>query len=140
MTDYAKPRDVEQFAGGVVFHGTRAPFRKGGWLFPRSFYKGLKEAARVTTAPVKPGRQPSPDADKWVYVTTNEALAWVYAWHAPGRGKPRVLIVQPYGPIERDPEHSVDMEAYRCPMAKVLDVDREPTVSEEDARAGWVEA
>jgi hypothetical protein len=119
-----------------LFHGTRRPFMKGGLLLPRAKLGG----APATSAPMKAGRAPNPDAENWVYVTTSLTLAWVYAWHAPGRGRPRVLTVTPLGPVYDDPEHSPDMEAYRTDAAVVAAVDLEPLVSEADARAGWVEA
>lgn len=71
-------------------------------------------------------------------MTTDLTLAWVYAWHAPGRGKPKVLTIEPRGVIEPDPEHSVRMDAWRCEWAKVTRVDTDPVLSEADARAGWV--
>lgn len=119
----------------VFYHGTRKGFSKGGYLFPRSFHKGAG-----TYAPLKPGFEPRKDAEDYIYITTSETLAWVYAWHAPGRGRPKVLVVEPHGVIERDPEHSIDMEAYRCDgIAKVLSVDTEPKINEFEAAAGWVE-
>ena len=78
------------------------------------------------------------DAERYVYVTTSRELAWVYAWHARGRGRPRVLTVTPLSDVWHDPEHSPDMEAYRCESAFVTAVDLDPLVSEQDARAGWV--
>lgn len=118
----------------VLYHGTRRGFSRGGWLTPRSFSSSFP-----TTAPCKPGRSPAPDAAGFTYMTTSLELAWVYAWHAAGRGRPKVLVVEPHGAISRDPEHSLDMEAYRCAgWARVLDVLLEPAVPEADARAGWV--
>lgn len=114
------------------FHGTRAGFGKGGWVFPRTFHQG-----EGTSAPLQPGRQAPSDAERYVYITTSEDLAWVYAWHAPGRGRPRVLVVEPRSEVADDPEHSPLMQAYRCEVAKVLAVRFTPTVSEKDAREGW---
>lgn len=119
-----------------LYHGTRAGFQKGGLLMPRRFH----QTKRTTTAPLKPGRQPRADSENYVYVTTNKTLAWVYAWHSTGRGRPRVLRVIPMGRIWSDPEHSEDMEAYRCESALVAEVDFEPLITEEEARSGWVEA
>lgn len=119
-----------------LYHGTRVGFRgRGGLLLPRGTHGG-----KGTTAPLKPGRQSPADAQQYVFVTTSKELAWVYAWHSQGRGRPRVLTVRPLSDVWRDPEHSVDMEAYKCEAAFVLAVDFEPLVTEEDARAGWVEA
>lgn len=119
-----------------LYHGTRAGFRgRGGLLLPRGSHGGTG-----TSAPVNPGREPPSDSDRYVYVTTSKTLAWVYAWHAPGRGRPKVLTVIPLGNLEPDPEHSPAMEAYRCEAAVVERVDLNPEISEEDARQGWVEA
>ena len=60
------------------------------------------------------------------------------AWRAPGRGKPKVLVIEPFGDIERDPEHSLAMDAWRGSWAKVRGVLTEPAVSEDAARAGWL--
>ena len=121
--------------GEVVFyHGTRRGFGRGGWLMPKRFHQNSEQ----TSAPVKPGRDRAADSEHWVYMTTHEELAWAYAWAAPGRGKPKVLVVEPCGVVERDPEHSVDMQAYRTEMAKVVEVLREPLLTEEEARDGWV--
>lgn len=116
-----------------LYHGTRSGFTKGGLLLPRSKHRG-----KGTTAPLKPGYSERADARDFVYVTASVELAWVYAWHSQGRGRPRVLTVRPLSPVWQDPEHSEDMEAYRCEAAFVLAVDFDPSVSEADARAGWV--
>lgn len=116
------------------FHGTRRGFRGGGGLLvPRSVH-----GSTPTGAPVNVGREALSDASQWVYLTRNLDLAWVYAWHASGRGKPKVLRVQPHGVIELDPEHSARMDAWRCEWATVQHVLTSPTVTEADARAGWV--
>jgi hypothetical protein len=65
-------------------------------------------------------------------------LAWVYAWMAPGRGKPKVLVVVPLGSVELDPEHSPDMDAWRAEAARVVDVLYVPTITEQQAREGWI--
>jgi Rifampin ADP-ribosyl transferase len=118
----------------TYYHGTRRGFSRGGWLTPRTFNHG-----EGTTAPLAVGGRPRPDAAEHTYMTTSLDLAWVYAWHAVGRGRPKVLIVDPHGVVTRDPEHSRDMEAYRCAgWARVTAVLTEPTVTEDDARRGWV--
>jgi hypothetical protein len=117
----------------TLYHGTRRPFAKGGLLLPQS-----KHGGAGTHAPLMAGATSPADASGYVYVTTSETLAWVYAWCAPGRGKPRVLIVGPCGEVERDPEHSLAMEAFRCEAAAVLAVDLVPKVDEADAREGWI--
>lgn len=118
----------------VLYHGTRAGFRgRGGLLVSRSFHGGPG-----TTAPLNPGRVQPVDAPDWVYLTTDETLAWVYAWHAPGKGKPKVLIVSSIDGLEPDPEHSAAMTAWRCRSARVDRVLTTPAITEEDARGGWV--
>lgn len=122
-------------AAAPLYHGTRKGFRgRGGLLMPRTFH-----GSKGTTAPLKPGAVANSDSERYVYVTTSLDLAWVYAWHAQGRGRPRVLTVRPLSPVWRDPEHSEDMAAYRCEAAVVDAVAVEPLVTESDARAGWVE-
>jgi hypothetical protein len=116
-----------------LYHGTRRGFQRGGLLIPRSAHKG-----KGTEAPLIPGRKSPTDAAAYVYVTTSKIVAWVYAWHAVGRGRPRVLTVQPLSDVWLDPEHGPDMEAHRVTAACVLSVDFDPVVSEEDARTGWV--
>lgn len=117
----------------TLYHGTRAGFRgRGGLLMPRARHGG-----RATGAPVNSGREPLPDAEQCVYLTEHVELAWAYAWAAPGRGKPKVLVVRPLGPIEPDPEHSVEMAAWRCEAAIVEQVLTDPPFGEEEAKAGW---
>lgn len=116
----------------VCYHGTRKPYQRHGLLLGRAFHGGAP-----TTAPVNPGRQPLPDSDQWVYFTTDLDLAWSYAWLAAGRGRPRVLTIAPSGTVERDPEHSIEMNAWRCQQAYVLEVDLNPRITAEEAAAGW---
>jgi hypothetical protein len=118
----------------VWFHGTRRGFTRNGWLFPRAFHGGVG-----TSAPLQPGRESPADSVGFIYITTDENLAWAYAYEAVGRGKPKVLVVEPQGEIEHDPEHSHDMPAYRCNgMARVVDVFTDAPFTEEESRAGWV--
>lgn len=118
----------------VFYHGTRKGFRgRGGLVIPRSSHGGPG-----TTAPLNPGREQPADAADWVYLTTDLDLAWVYAWHAAGRGQPKVLAVRPLEALEPDPEHSAAMTAWRCKAAVVDKVLTDPTVTEADARSGWV--
>jgi hypothetical protein len=120
-------------SGVVLYHGTRRPFTVGGLLVPRAVHGGPG-----TTAPLNPGCSEQPDAANFVYLTDDVTLAWVYAWHAPGRGRPRVLTVAPLGTVERDPEHSWRSGAWRCEAARVTAVDLTPSITEADARSGWV--
>ena len=117
----------------VWYHGTRAGFSRGGVLFPRTWH-----GKAGTTAPTNPGQASPADAPGWVYITTNINLAWVYAFHGVGRGRPKVLTVAPHGQVEADPEHSPDSDAYRCEWASVTAVSTVPTVTEAEAREGWV--
>ncbi len=101
---------------------------------PRTF-----SGSGATTAPTAAGHCARPDSERYVYVTTSLELAWVYAWHAPGRARPRVLTVRPLSDVWDDPEHSAEMEAYRCEAARVESVDLVPLVTEAEARTGWVD-
>ena len=116
----------------TFYHGTRRGFRPGGYVFPQSFH-----GEEGTSAPLTSGSQQPDDAGRWAYVTTSLELAWVYAWHAPGRGRPKVLVVRPAG-LQEDPEHSPYMQAFRCESARVLKVDIHPVMTEDEARSGWV--
>lgn len=112
-----------------LFHGTRRGFRAGGLLLPRSAHGGAPTSA--------PGGQAPPGAAGYVYATEHLDLAWAYAFHAPGRGRPKVLRVGPLGPVTPDPEHSAAMAAWRCEAARVLEVLLTPTLTEAEAREGW---
>lgn len=116
----------------TLYHGTRRPFKRGGLLLPRAEHGGAGTSAPVTVY------DHSDRAARFAYATEDRAIAWVYAWHAPGRGRPRVLVVDPLGAVERDPEHSLDMRAWRFEAALVREVFLIPEVSEQDAREGWV--
>lgn len=118
---------------GPWYHGTRRGFTRGGVLFPRSAHRGAG-----TGAPVNPGREQPQEAANWVYLTRNLDLAWAYAWQAPGRGKPKVVVVRPHGTVEADPEHSGAMDAWRAEWATVTEVLLEPAITQEQARQGWV--
>lgn len=114
----------------TLYHGTRRGFRPGGWLMPRAWHGGPG-----TTAPAAGALA---GAEDHIYLTDDVDLAWVYAWHAPGRGKPKVLVIEPTAPIEHDPEHSAQMPAYRSRgMGRVLAVNTTPTITEQQAREGW---
>lgn len=117
----------------VWYHGTRRGFRPGGYLMPRTFHGG-----DGTAAPLREGQTEREDSNAWVYMTRDETLAWVYAFEAPGRGNPKVLVVEPRGEIQRDPEHSRDMDAWRTEFAKVLRILRDAPITEQEAREGWV--
>lgn len=114
----------------MLYHGTRRPFRKGGLLLPRAHHGGAGSGAPTNHAPPD-------DADQWCYATEEPLLAWAYAWAAPGRGKPRVLIVAPLDDPVPDPEHSPAMRAWRFGSGRVTDVLTDPPITEQEARDGW---
>ncbi len=117
----------------VYYHGTRRGFTRGGYVAPRAFHKG-----EGTSAPLVEGREPPADSDQYVYCTTHLGLAWAYAWAAAGRGRPKVLTIQPGGHVEPDPEHGEEMAAFRISgFCRVLAVDIEPVMDELEAAAGW---
>lgn len=115
-----------------LFHGTRRAFTRGGILIPRHDHGGAE-----ANAPTNPGAVAPVESAGWVYVTERLDVVWAYAWAAPGRGKPKVLVVAPRGVVEPDPEHSPAMAAWRCEWAKITQVLVEPTVDEATATAGW---
>ncbi len=114
------------------WHGTKASLRSGDVLLPRSSH-----GAAPTTGPLVPSGERLAESDDWVYVTTDRNLAWAYAHYSGGAGEPVVLLVEPCGRIERDPEHSNHMPVYRCRSARVVVVDTLQTVTPEQARQGW---
>lgn len=109
--------EVETAVATVVwYHGTRRGFRgRGGVVLPRWEHGGPG-----TTAPTNPGRTSPPDADRYVFITRDRDVAVAYAHAAPGRGRPKVLTVQPAGEVTRDPEHGYATDAWRCGWATVL--------------------
>lgn len=125
----------------MYYHGTRRPFQRGGLLLPRSYHGGDGTSAPLTSRALSDSEQHVVDeSSSYVYITTNVAIAWAYAWSAPGRGKPRVLTVAPTSDIEPDPEHSPLMEAYRCDGARVISVSLDPLLTEQEAADGWEQA
>ena len=99
------------------YHGTRRGFAPGGVLVPRAEHGGPG-----TLSPLNPGRTSPAGAGSWCYVTRDPEVAEAYAVHAPGRGRPKVLTVQPHGQVVRDPEHGPATDAWRCEWATVLAV------------------
>lgn len=114
------------------FHGTRASLTRGDVVLPRKEHGGPP-----TSGPLIPGGQRLLASDDYVYITRRHKLAWAYAHASGGRGKPIVLIVEPQGTVEPDPEHSTHMHAYRCKSAQVLLVDDTPAISAEVAENNW---
>lgn len=115
-----------------LFHGTRAPFQVGGLLLPRS-----TTSAVGTTAPLNAGRRTPVDADQYVYLTADLDVAWAYAFAATGCSRPRVLVAMPEDPPISDGEHSARMGAFKASAATVIEVMLEPTITAEQAAAGW---
>lgn len=114
------------------WHGTKASLHRGDRLLPRREHGGVP-----TSGPLVPGGQRLPQSDDWVYITTDRNLAWAYAHCSGGTGNPVVLLVEPVGAIEQDPEHSDYMPVYRCEAATVLVVDPRPAMTSEQAWQGW---
>lgn len=114
------------------FHGTKAAFMPGDILLPRR-----EHGNAPTDAPLVPGGERLAASDEYVYVTRRYLLAWAYAHMSGGSGDPVVLVVDPQGEVERDPESSDDMHAYRCKSARVLVVDDLVPISAEVAARGW---
>jgi hypothetical protein len=93
----------------TFFHGTRAAFRgRGGIVLPGS----------------QVGRDNhSLGTNNYVYVSTDIEVAMDFAVLAKGRGKPRILTVQPFGKMERDTYPDMaDQDSWRCEGARVLKV------------------
>lgn len=107
----------------VLFHGTRQAFSRGGWLFPPAITGAPMRDSSTLTLP--PGWVD--DRDAYVYVTPDADLAWDYAETAPGRGRPRLLEVEPMSPLEPDVStvNGELVEAYRCTSARVTAVVRD---------------
>ena len=94
----------------VFYHGTRRGFRSGGVLLP----------AALTGAPDNHGL----GRTAVVYVTPDLELAWDYAEAALGRGRPKVLVVRPLGPLAVDESTCGGQEqaSFACSWARVLRV------------------
>lgn len=105
-----------------VYHGTRAGFRgRGGLVLP-----GAQVGRDNTSGSHGYVDHGIPYTGEHVYVTTDRDLAMIFALLAKGRGRPRVLTVQPfgmkpdtgttYGGEERD-------DVFTCEWATVLSVE-----------------
>lgn len=94
------------------YHGTRAGFERGGLLLP----------VDVTAANQRPGHVPKGTAH--VYVTTDRDLAEWYALNSKGRARPRILTVQPLGPLTDDASpYDHEHNQFRCEAATVVAVE-----------------
>ena len=90
------------------YHGTRRPFGPGGLLLPGEKFGADNHGL---------GRS------EWVYVTTELDLAIEYAKAAQGRGKAKVVQVQPWGEMFVDDSTIAggeEQDSYKCEAAKVL--------------------
>ena len=114
------------------WHGTKASLQPGDLLLPRR-----EQGGAPTAGPLVPGGERLPQSDDWVYVTTDRNLAWAYAHCSGGAGDAMVLLVEPVGAIEQDPEHSDHMPVYRCEAATVLVLDTRQAMTSEQAQQGW---
>lgn len=124
--DVDPPRDA-------WFHGTKAPIKQGETVLPRREHGGAP-----TNAPLTPGGERFQATDDYVYVTMRYGLACAYAHMSGGSGDPVVLLVEPQGTIEPDPESYDHLYAYRCESARVLAVGEVP-ISAEVPEASWKE-
>lgn len=95
--DLDPPRDA-------YFHRTEASLKPGDVLLPR---KG--HGCEPTDAPLVPRGERLPASDEYVYVTRRYLLARAYAHMSGASGAPVVLVVDPQGEIEPDPELSDHM-------------------------------
>lgn len=84
--------DTAQLQAPLLYHGTRVGFRKGGFLFPQAFHGH---------AP-RPGHS-GDESTRYAYATLDREMAEFYALNDKGRGRPKVLTVEPMGPCEPDP-------------------------------------
>lgn len=127
-----RPADAEIDPPRDGFHGTKATLKPGDLVLPRGEHGG-----EPTNAPLVPGGERRPSSDEYVYVTRRYLLAWAYAHMSGASGDPLVLVVDPQGEIEPDPESSDHMYAYRCRSARVRAVDDLVPISAETAEQGW---
>lgn len=90
------------------YHGTRRPFDRGGLILPGAKFGEDNHGL---------GRS------EWVYVTTELDLAIEYAKVAQGRGKAKIVEVQPWGEMFVDDSTIAggqEQDSYKCEAAKVL--------------------
>ncbi|WP_404387836.1 hypothetical protein [Humibacillus xanthopallidus] len=127
------PADSAAFERPVRYwHGTRASLKRGDALLARSV-----TGTPRTRALMYPGVAPPAESADWVYVTTRHKFAWMHAFYSGADGDPIVLLVEPDETLERDPEYSARMQAFRCRSAQVILVDTTPAITEEEAASGW---
>ena len=101
---------------GEWFHGTRRGFGRGGFLTPASFH-GAGQANRLDDYD---------GAEGYVFLTPDREVAEMFARSAKGRGRPKVLTVEPTADVE--PDHATlggeDGSLFRSSgWAKILKVE-----------------
>lgn len=131
MTFRPADADIDPPRDGF-FHGTKAALKPGDFLLPRK-----EHGSAPTNAPLVPGGERLAASDEYVYVTRRYLLAWAYAHMSGASGDPVVLVVDPQGEVEPDPESSDHMYAYRCKSARVRAVDDLVPIGAEAAARGW---
>ena len=84
-----------------MYHGTRAGFRKGGYVIPGDELGKDNHGLGRSDA---------------VYLTPNYDEAEEWALSSKGRGRPKVLFVRPGGPLTVDDSTvgGEEHEGYRC--------------------------
>lgn len=102
-----------------LYHGTRAPFGKGGLVLPGATVD--RDNARQGGL-AYPDGSPVEARNDMVYVTTDLDLAKDFARHCSGRGKAKVFEVLFTGEIEADIATfgGEDREAYRVSEARIV--------------------
>lgn len=105
----------------TLYHGTRAPFGKGGLVLPGALVDRDNARQGGLVNPVTGEPWSTPRNDK-VYVTTDLDLAKDFARHSAGRGKAKVFEVRYVGEIERDYATfgGEERESYRVDEARIV--------------------
>lgn len=95
----------------TLYHGTRRYVTKGALLLPPALH------GRGQANPL----EDYDDAQHWVFVSPERAVAEHFARRAEGRGRPKVLTVTPLDPVEPDwaTFGGEDGWAFRCRSAVV---------------------
>lgn len=105
----------------VLYHGTRAPFGKGGLVLPGSMV-GRDNSRQGGLINPLTGEPWADGRNDMVYVTTDLDLAKEFARHCSGRGRAKVFEVLFTGEIESDIAtfNGEDREAYRVSEARIV--------------------
>lgn len=101
------------------YHGTRRGFTPGGYLFPATLHGAATRAGVNDPA--------------YIYFTDDWDQAVFYAMNTKGRGKPKVLTLEVYGDVERDPSpYDYEDDQYRSTghalVKKVTCLQQDPVV------------